>query len=199
MRVIGIDPSLSSTGLVALGADGARSAAVQVKTTGVGRLLAIRDAVLAVFRQAGPAVVAMEGYNMAPRAGRLADLGELGGILKVALWEMGYRQDHRTLLVVPPAMVKKYATGAGNADKGAVRVGVYKRWRFEPPTDDEADAYVLARIALAVVGADTDLTAFQRDVLARLPGLAGPGASTAGKRKRQPGRGVPAAGAPVSC
>lgn len=170
LTVLGIDPSLTSLGLAAIRSDGLRAEtrAVQVPGTGIPRLLALRDAVLEWVRAYAPAVVAMEGYSMAPRAGRLADLGELGGVLKVALWEMGYRTDQGRLLVVPPALVKKYATGQGNADKGAVRVAVYKRWGFEARTDDETDAYVLARIALAWAAMDTDLTAFQRDVLARL-------------------------------
>lgn len=172
LTVLGIDPSLTCTGLAVLQNDGLRAEtrAVQVPGTGIPRLLALRDAVMEWIRAYTPVVVAMEGYSMAARAGRLADLGELGGVLKVALWEMGYRQDNGTLLVVPPALVKKFATGQGNADKGAVRVAVYKRWGFEARTDDETDAYVLARIALAWAGADPNLTAFQREVLARLQG-----------------------------
>lgn len=190
MFAVGIDPSLTSTGLAAVSASGhAFSFAVRpADARGVPRLIAIRDAVAGWIRRHAPAAVAMEGYSMAPHAGRLADLGELGGVLKLALWEMNYREDAGTLIIVPPTLLKKFATGTGNGDKGAVRVAVYKRWGFEAPTDDETDAYVLARIALAAAGGDVDLTAFQQQTLERiLRGKAGSGPNR-GRRKAAVGR-----------
>lgn len=166
---VGIDPSLSCMGLAAAWRGGHETRPVRFpRLDGVPRLLALRNAALEWVAHHRPAIVVLEGYSMAPKAGRLADLGELGGVLKAALWEAGYREPDGTLVVVPPALLKKFATGKGNADKGQVLVAAFKRWGFEAATHDEVDAYVLARIGLALLGEDGGLTAFQRDVLARL-------------------------------
>ncbi len=68
-------------------------------------------------------------------------------------------------LVVPPARLKKFACGKGNAKKDEIRLAVYKRWGFEAPTNDEVDAYVLARIGLAYLGYDDKLIKPQLEVI----------------------------------
>jgi len=66
--------------------------------------------------------------------------------------------------------VKKFATGKGTAKKEDMAVAIYKRWNKEFGTNDEADAYVLAKIGeayhpgLYVEG----LTAFQHEVIDKL-------------------------------
>lgn len=172
---VGLDPSLTR---LAVAAAGARDEVVSWqprKWTGVPRLMFLRDHLLSWIRQCRPRpkVVVMEGYSMAARAGRLADLGELGGVLKVALWDAGYREEDGTLVVVPPAQLKKFATGRGNADKAAVVSAVVRRWRVDVNTDDEADAYALARLGLALLGGGGALTAYQEDVVRKVGAKAG--------------------------
>jgi hypothetical protein len=58
--------------------------------------------------------------------------------------------------------------GRGNTKKDEVRLAVFKRWSFEAKTNDEIDAYVLARIGLAYLGYDDDLTKPQREVVEAL-------------------------------
>lgn len=43
---------------------------------------------------------------------------------------------------VPVGVIKKFATGKGNADKAAV-IAAVKMWGFKPENDDEADALAL--------------------------------------------------------
>ena len=93
----------------------------------------------------------------------MAALGELGGVIKCALFE-----ERQPYIVVPPARLKKFACGKGNAKKDEVRLEVYKRWGFEAPSNDEVDAYVLARIGLAYLGYDTDLIKPQLEVIQAL-------------------------------
>ena len=69
-------------------------------------------------------------------ANRAFDLGELGGVLKLLVFE--YRIP---LLLVPPTCLKLYATGKGNADKGQVMVAMAKIRKRLFSCDDEADAY----------------------------------------------------------
>ncbi|PZN09860.1 MAG: hypothetical protein DIU69_08080 [Bacillota bacterium] len=165
---VGIDPSLTRLALAVAGAREETASFHARGYSGVPRLRVLRDQALAWIRQHQPSVVVMEGYSMAAKAGRLADLGELGGVLKTALWDEGYREEDGTLVVVTPAQLKKFATGRGNAEKAAVVSAVARRWGVEVDTDDEADAYVLARIGLALLGGEESLTAYQRDVMQRI-------------------------------
>lgn len=150
MSVLGIDPSLTSLGF-AYG-DGGKAFTGRVRPKdlrGPQRLAYIRDAVAGVVDYAEPLIVAYEGYSMgSPRAGggRLADLGELGGVLKLHLFERNIR-----LLLVPPSNLKLFATGKGNADKGAVRTAMSKEAGRLLASDDEADAYALYLMGLAYV------------------------------------------------
>ena len=97
---------------------------------------------------------------MGSRYGREA-AGELGGVIRRALYLQG-----STYVVVPPASLKKFAA-KGNAKKDEVRLEVYKRWGVEFETNDEVDAYVLARIAYAKFHGD-DLIKRQQEVIDKL-------------------------------
>ena len=165
---VGIDPSLTRLALAVAG-DAEETVAFAARSlSGVARLLALRDRALEWIERWRPAIVVMEGYSMGSRVGRLADLGELGGVLKVALWEVGYREDIGTLVVVPPPQIKKFVAGRGNAEKAAVVAAVVRRWKVDVSTDDEADAYGLARLGVALLGAGEALTEFQDDVVRKI-------------------------------
>jgi hypothetical protein len=47
-------------------------------------------------------------------------------------------------------------------------LGVSKRWGFEHDVEDVVEAYGLARVGLALLGVDQDLTAPQREVVDKL-------------------------------
>lgn len=108
--------------------------------------------------------ICFEGYSFGSRYKREA-MGELGGILRVALVDVFHEP---ILTTVAPSTVKKYATGSGNAPKDKVMLHVYKRWNFTAETNDCADAYTLARIARALDGADEPEIMAQEEVLATL-------------------------------
>ncbi|MEV6310025.1 hypothetical protein AB0M10_15670 [Streptomyces sp. NPDC051840] len=133
--------------------------------TGAARLAHVHHVLRRYFhdqRQAGTvAGIAFEGYAYGARY-RREELGELGGIMRLALvqvWQPGL------LSTVAPTSVKKYVTGSGRADKDKILLAVYKRWGFEAPDHDTADAYTLARIAAALDAPEPPEHAFQREVL----------------------------------
>ena len=162
VKIVGIDASLTSTGIVVLNEGNVYTDTIQRKSTGVERLIEIRELVrLAV---SGADLVAIEGYAFA-RSNQAYQLGELGGVLRVMFREEGIKY-----IDVAPSAVKKFATGKGNANKEAVAVGVYKRWGKEFKTNDEADAFVLAKIGQAYMAGQEGLTAFQREVIDALVG-----------------------------
>jgi len=100
----------------------------------------IRDALLE--RAEGVDLVVIEGYAFA-RANRAHQIGELGGVLRVAFAEAGV-----PLVEVAPMARAKYATGKGNAKKEAVLVEAVKRLGYEGSSNDEADALWLLYMAL---------------------------------------------------
>ncbi|MGE5572964.1 MAG: hypothetical protein ACM3ZU_08110 [Bacteroidota bacterium] len=166
--VLGIDPSLTATGLVRLDEqDGLTSRVVRPRSTGVRRLIDIEQAVAQVAE--GVTLVALEGYAFGAQASREA-LGELGGILKRYLYQHAI-----PTIIVPPSSVKKFACSRGNAKKDEMRLAVYKKWGVDEQglrTADEVDAYVLARIALVVAmrqaGREVKLLQYEAEALKSL-------------------------------
>src|SRR5690606_13241105 len=110
------------------------------------RLAWLRDAVVGAVGAAE--VVMIEGYAFgAGRAGGTTHahaLGELGGVVRVALVEAGV-----TLVEVPPARLKKWATGRGNAPKDEVVIAAARRFDPPPHNNNEADAAWLRDLGLA--------------------------------------------------
>ena len=135
MKIIGIDASLTGTGVAVL--DGSlRTETIQSKQTGPARLIEIRDRIRELVD--GAVLVAIEGYSFSSHSNTAYQLGELGGVLRVMLAEAGVRW-----IEVAPAQLKKFAAGRGNAKKEELAVAIYKRWGREFWTNDEADAFVL--------------------------------------------------------
>lgn len=140
--VMGIDPSLTSTGWVVL-ADGDlyKHGTINSKLTGPARLLEIKKDIFELLLLYKPKMVAIEGYAYAA-ANKAHQIGELGGVLRCLLYEKA--DDWREY---PPTVVKKYCTGKGNGKKEDMKLWTYKKWGVEFKTNDEVDAYVLAKLA----------------------------------------------------
>ena len=145
--VIGIDPSLTSTGYSGCGQNGTFSS----KFTGVQRLADLSEQ-LANFLLVAPTktFVVIEGYSFASRNSQAHSTGELGGVLRLTMHRMGI-----DFIEVPPTCRAKFATGRGNASKTEVMSALSARtgivWSGKG-ADDMADAYVLEEMGLAVQG-----------------------------------------------
>jgi crossover junction endodeoxyribonuclease RuvC len=161
---VGIDPSLRSTGLVALAPDGTvlATAALTPASTlkGIRRAAWVADAVATFATSHAPALVLIEGY--AHGGPMLAQMVEVGAMVRDRLESAGARWAD-----VAPARLKKFATGKGNAKKDEIRLAVFKRWGFEAESNDEVDAFVLAALARGVYGSG-ELTAPQLGVVAAI-------------------------------
>lgn len=101
--------------------------------------------------------VCMEGYSYGSVHGR-EEAGELGAVVKTVL---RYRLDSPVCYptLVPPPTLKKYVSGSGRAAKDLVLLAVKGIWGVDfsaqmtkAQADNAADAYVLARIAMAMSG-----------------------------------------------
>lgn len=100
-------------------------------------------------------VVYMEGYSMGS-TGRVFNIAENAGLLKHYLWKMKYEYN-----IVPPTVIKKFATGKGNANKQALqdsfeaetkynikeKLGLTeKQWN---PSSDIIDSYYICKLGKA--------------------------------------------------
>jgi Holliday junction resolvasome RuvABC endonuclease subunit len=143
MAFLGVDQSLNATGLCRLDAAGdlLTSATVTTDDRKDGtRLLFIRTAVDTMLT--GVSFVAMEGYSYGS-TGRVFELGEVGGVIKALLAERGI-----PYVVVPPVLVKKFATGNAFARKEDMLLAAQARG-CAFVDDNQADAFFLAHIARA--------------------------------------------------
>lgn len=160
MIVVGIDPSLTSTGIAVVDTDDPLVIDVhRVQSKGTRadtwpqRLARIEDVTVRVARivqvadRAHPVVI--EAPSLASRnAGSAHDRSGLWWSMFARLAGMGC-----TVLPVPPSNRAKYATGRGNAPKDAVMLAAAKRYPQAPITgNDEADAVILAAIGARLAG-----------------------------------------------
>lgn len=159
MIVVGIDPSLTSTGIAVvdtedrltiqastMGSTDALDASWSSRSARVRAL--VRDVVASVDRDAVGLVV-IESPSLAQRnAGSAHDRAGLWWGIYWALTEAGV-----PVLPVPPTVRAKYATGKGNAGKDQVLLAVSRRYPHAPIRgNDDADALVLAAIGARVLG-----------------------------------------------
>lgn len=152
---IGIDQSLNRSGLCVLGGTGNLivSGLITPKfSLRSDKLIFIRKTLLDMFSKYNPSVVAMEDYSFATK-GQAFYLGELGGMIKLLFRQLGC-----TSYIIPPGLVKKFATGKGNADKNLMLKEVYKRWHKDFDDDNTCDAFVIALLAQSVQKVSKGLT-----------------------------------------
>jgi len=72
-------------------------------------------------------------------------------------------------VLVPPATLKKYATGRGNAGKPEMAVALFKRAGLELGDDNQVDAWWLRAMGMDALGAPlVDLPAAQRDAMTKV-------------------------------
>jgi Holliday junction resolvasome RuvABC endonuclease subunit len=160
-EIIGLDLSLTRTGIAMV--DGCES--VKPAVRGFERLRFLRDEVLCAAGNR-TTVAIIEGYSRGSSQKR-EEMGELGGIVRLALHERGVR-----IIDVTPLSVKKFAVGdlkQNHRDKDAV----FERARDTLPWDvanhDEADACWLRVIGLHLFGlSGTELTPWRAEVLEQL-------------------------------
>ena len=146
MRFMGLDLSLTSTGYSCDGDTGT----IAVKTKGVERLFNIRDEVMLACREHRPDVVVIEGYAFSSRASHAHSIGELGGVIRIALYENSF-----VFVEIPPTCRAKFATGRGNASKtevvSAISARTGKTW-IGKGADDECDAWILEQMGRTQFG-----------------------------------------------
>lgn len=146
--VVGLDLSLTASGF----ATETRRGTLRSKHRGVERLVDLRRQLIDTLDgglDGPPRLVVLEGYSMGTQrqASHAHALGELGGVIRVALWERNI-----AFVEVPPASLKLAATGRGNARKEEVLAAAIRRLGYEGADNNEADALWLRTMALVRFG-----------------------------------------------
>ena len=144
LTVIGIDQALRNVGFCVNNVEQQRLTGLvfkEPKLRGAERLSSLRRRIMPYIRAFMPELVALEGYAY-DAENRLADLGEIGGILRVELHDLKI-----PYIVVPPTTLKQFVTGSGAASKDKMVNYVYKRYKYVTDNDNIADAVGLAKFA----------------------------------------------------
>ena len=143
---VGIDQSYSGFGMTAIDDhNGYYTEVHKLEGTGVERLAKARAIVINFVLNFEVKAIAMEGYAFGSQMANMA--GELGGVVKLSLYEYFIEPELAYPLIVPPTSLKKYITGKGRVEKNQILLQVYKKWNVEFTDDNAADSYGLARIA----------------------------------------------------
>lgn len=152
-RVMGIDPSLNSTGVAMV--DGTLLTLKQKPADGDYRLVKIRLAIVrAISAPDRPDLVVMEDL---PRNAMGAGItGQVQGVIREVL------QNNRIpYLLVSAATLKKFATDSGRAKKPDMRAAWLELTGEDNPRDDEVDAAWLRTLGLYLTGSDDPLVAWK--------------------------------------
>lgn len=174
--IVGVDPSLTSTGLAWLCTDDGEWITSRVRTGAQrsvagqsARIASIARQVRAFARDAGEAVpdlVVIEGLSHGSHGSATRDLAGLWWRVVEELLAVGC-----PLLVIAPATRAKYAAGSGRASKSDVLSLVRETYPdADVPGHDVADAVALAALGARVKGlpAEASPWSWQEEVAAQV-------------------------------
>jgi len=146
MNILGVDLSLTSTGISANGKTGT----ITTPAKGPERLSIISLAVLDAVIDNSIQLVAIEGYSFASRNSQAHSIGELGGVVRTRLWERNI-----PYVDIPPTCRAKFATGRGNAAKTEVMSSISAKTGLVfsgKGADDMCDAWILEEMCRTRIG-----------------------------------------------
>jgi crossover junction endodeoxyribonuclease RuvC len=143
MKVIGIDPSLTGTGVATIH----EATTITVKNNG-DELARLRTIVTTVAGLAtGYDLAIIEGLSFGSQHGKQSERAALHWMLRDRLDGLGI-----PVAVVAPTARAKYATGKGNAAKDAVMIACVQRLPILVSNNNEADAAILLAMGLDHLG-----------------------------------------------
>jgi Holliday junction resolvasome RuvABC endonuclease subunit len=146
MRMMGLDLSLTSTGY----SIDRETGIISTKTKGPERLSVISNEIIDLVAIKLVDIVIVESYSFASRNSQAHSIGELGGAVRMRLWECGV-----PYIDIPPTCRAKFATGKGNASKNEVISSISAKTNIVwsgAGADDRCDAWILEQMGLAYIG-----------------------------------------------
>lgn len=177
MRIIGIDPSLTGTGIATIDTTTGHIHTHTISTTPtskdiknrIHRFEKITTAIHDIIRDGDtPTLIAIEGPSYGSHSAGTWD--------RAGLW--WHIANHAALginiIEIPPATRCRYATGKGNAAKDVVMISAVRRYPAADITDNnQADAVIIAAIGARLAGnpIDDPLPMANQTALTKLPRL----------------------------
>jgi Holliday junction resolvasome RuvABC endonuclease subunit len=139
----GYDLGLTGASATVLDNEGNRlfSETFKNKLRGCERLVFIRDKCIEVLEKYPPTVICIEDYAMGAR-GNNFHIGEGGGIVKVAMFEMDLDP-----VLVSPTRLKKFISKKGSCEKDMIIMHLFKNFGYEAGDNNQADSCGLAIMA----------------------------------------------------
>jgi Holliday junction resolvasome RuvABC endonuclease subunit len=137
IKILGLDLSLGATGI----AINETAEVFKPKhTVPMIRLAEFREWIHWILGEERPSMAVIENYAFGAKNAREV-LGELHSVIKLALYDMTV-----PFALVPPTVLKKFATGVGNASKDEM---IFRAARAGCPTADNnaVDAWWLQKMA----------------------------------------------------
>lgn len=142
INLLAIDPSLTETGICIFKNGKIHSEVIKPKTKDVARLSDISNHINCLIQDHCITHACIEGYAYSA-IGRIVNLGELGGVIRLLLYDEGI-----PFVVVPPTVIKKFITGKGNAKKELMLLQVYKKFGVEFDNNNTCDAFALGKYVI---------------------------------------------------
>lgn len=144
MKAIGVDPSLTATGIADV--DGRLTVVGGAADLGDGRLCRLYMAVIEICAGGRPDLAVIEDLPKHAMAAGVTGMAQ--GVVRLALQHAGV-----PYATVPAATLKKFATGSGGADKPDMRMALYQRTGLDERNADKVDAAWLRAAGLQHLGA----------------------------------------------
>lgn len=153
MYYLGIDPSLTATGVYFLSTDKVNEPDVcyEINTckaefsSSLHRVDYIASKIVEDIKKYNPVNIVMEDYFTGRQAGTVIKLAELGTMVRFRILEAGF-----SFFVSPPTKLKKFVSGSGSCSKDIMLKNVYKRWDVDTNSNNIADACGLAYMSQAI-------------------------------------------------
>lgn len=169
-NILGIDPSLTATGTCLQTEESIYPEEIIIPEKGPLRLIKIRESISGIINSYSPNLIILEGYAFG-RINQAHQLGELGGVIRVLLYENGFKEG-RDLFIIPPTTLKKFVLGKGIGKKELILKEVYKRWNFDTDSNNIADAFALSQLGGCILNQEeyNVLNKSQKEVIDKIKG-----------------------------
>jgi len=153
--VMGLDLSLTSTALtIFIAGQAVTKRFAPGSLRGLARLAWLRDQIVTEVLRYQAQLIVIEGYSFGSANSHAHSLGELGGIIKLTLGQIGV-----PMAIAAKGCWLKAITGSGaSKGKGTGALELFKRFGIELPQDDMADSASLAVVAGMLTGQITPPT-----------------------------------------
>lgn len=167
-RYIGIDLSIRSTGIVILNGEHKQWAVIKPEDIkgqhDMDKFNFLAQEVFNFCRLTTMDLIVIEDYAFSAK-GQITRIAEMGGIVKHVLYTQSGVPVNR-FVRASPTTLKKFTLGKGTGKKNQMLLGVYKKWGFDAPNDDINDAYVAARLGMAIAAPQEELLKYEAECVA---------------------------------